>query len=80
MGTVRSKTARFNEDFISYGKSAAGIKADFDFGDGRNAYIMSVQLTGLKVKKEIQVLLKNLQISFNRYIYKWVMMMAMAIG
>ena len=23
MGTVRSKTARFNEDFISYGKSAA---------------------------------------------------------
>ena len=28
-GTVRSKTARFNEDFISYGKSAAGIKADF---------------------------------------------------
>ena len=26
MGTVRSKTARFNEDFISYGKSAAGIK------------------------------------------------------
>jgi hypothetical protein len=44
------------------------------------AYIMNAQLTGLKVKKEIQVLLKNLQISFNRYIYKWVMMMAMAIG
>lgn len=83
MGTVRSKTARFNEDFISYGKSAAGIKADFDFGDGESiyyAYIMNAQLTGLKVKKEIQVLLKNLQISFNRYIYKWVMMMAMAIG
>lgn len=79
MGTVRSKTARFNEDFISYGKSAAGIKADFDLGMAK-AYIMSVQLTGLKVKKEIQVLLKNLQISFNRYIYKWVMMMAMAIG
>ena len=38
MGTVRSKTARFNEDFISYGKSAAGIKADFDFGDGESIY------------------------------------------
>lgn len=35
MGTVRSKTARFNEDFISYGKSAAGIKADFNFGGWR---------------------------------------------
>ena len=38
MGTVRSKTARFNEDFISYGKSAAGIKADFNFGDGESIY------------------------------------------
>ena len=39
MGTVRSKTARFNEDFISYGKSAAGIKADFDFDDGNGNWI-----------------------------------------
>lgn len=78
MGTVRSKTARFNEDFISYGKSAA-VRQLSILGMAK-AYIMNAQLTGLKVKKEIQVLLKNLQISFNRYIYKWVMMMAMAIG
>ena len=79
MGTVRSKTARFNEDFISYGKSAAGIKADFDFGDGESIYYERT-IDRAKGEKRNTSALKKLQISFNRYIYKWVMMMAMAIG
>ena len=36
MGTVRSKTAKFHEDYISYGKSVASINADFGFGDGES--------------------------------------------
>lgn len=36
MGTIRSKTAKFHEDYISYGKSVASINADFGFGDGES--------------------------------------------